>query len=250
MKERNFMLMDFLKIKIRLAFIVILVVALAFVNASNSEAAKMLKKGETFRYMIKKLGIKAGDASLEFKGEAEIAGRKALLIVFTSEGFNFYDQEKIYLDPETYFPIAVDRDLNIFGNKEKIKERYDALKGSVNISKMVKGELQEITIKKELPLDNLYCFIYRLRKSAKLEVGNSFDIILPTADVKIEVKDKVEFEAMNKKFKSFFMQSVPKKYRIWFDDSEEMIPLRIDGAVGFGKTSMVLTEILYGGEVK
>ncbi|MBU0468415.1 MAG: DUF3108 domain-containing protein [Candidatus Omnitrophica bacterium] len=210
----------------------------------------MFEKGETFKYAIKKLGVTAGEATLEFKGEAEIYGKNALLIVFTSEGFNFYDQEEIYLDPETFYPIAVKRDLDIFGNKEQIEEKYDALTSSVTISKMVKGKLQELKIKKDLPLDNLYCFIYRLRNSARLKVGYSFDVVLPTADVKIEVKEKLEFKVMDKKFNTFFMQSVPKKYRIWFDDSEAMVPLRIDGAVGFGKTSMVLTEISHGGETK
>ncbi len=244
------MLMEFLKIKSKLAGSFLLFIVLAFLIVANGEAAKMFEKGETFKYEIKKFGIKAGEATLEFEGPTRIYEKDALLIIFTSKGFNFYDQEKIYLDPQTFYPIAVNRDLDIFGKKEKIEEKYDALKGMVTISKMVKGKLQEMTINKDLPLDNLYCFIYRLRNLSNLKVGYSFDIVLPTADVRISVKEKRKFKAMGKKFNTFFMQSVPKKYRIWFDDSEAMVPLRIDGAVGFGKTSMVLTEISHGGKIK
>ena len=244
------MLMEFLKIKSKFTLAFLLFIVLAFLNITNSEAVSNLTKGETFKYAIKKFGMKAGEATLEFKGTSPIYGKDALLIVFTSKGFHFYDQEKIYLDPKTFYPIAVKRDLDIFGNKEQIEEKYDALKGTVIISKMVKGKLEELTIKKDLPLDNLYCFIYRLRNLSNLKVGYSFDIVLPTADVKIAVKEKRRFKAMGKKFNTFFMQSVPKKYRIWFDDSDSMVPLRIDGAVGFGKTSMVLTEISHGGKVK
>lgn len=244
------MLMDFMKIKNKFALVCLLFISVSFLNIAKSEAAKMFEKGETFKYEINQLGIKAGEATLEFKGTSRIYGKDALLIVFTSKGFNFYDQEEIYFDPQTFYPIAVNRDLDIFGKKEKIEERYDAPNGTVTISKMVKGELEELKIKKDLPLDNLYCFIYRLRERSSLRVGNSFDILLPTADVKISVEDKRVFKVMGKKFNTFFMQSVPKKYRIWFDDSDAMVPLRIDGAIGFGKTSMVLTEISHGGKTK
>jgi hypothetical protein len=41
---------------------------------------------------------------------------------------------------------------------------------------------------------------------------------------------------------AFYIASEPKKYRIWFDNSPLKIPLKIDGAIGWGKMSMVFRE--------
>jgi len=45
-----------------------------------------------------------------------------------------------------------------------------------------------------------------------------------------------------KKYNAYFLESDSKKYRMWFDFSSAKIPLRIDGAVGFGNTKMIMNK--------
>ena len=48
------------------------------------------KTGEIITYNIQQMGMKMGEATLEFKGNAVIEGKDSLLIIFTSKAFNFY----------------------------------------------------------------------------------------------------------------------------------------------------------------
>ena len=49
-------------------------------------------------------------------------------------------------------------------------------------------------------------------------------------------------QAAGETYEAYYLESSPKKYRIWLGTSERKIPLRIDGAVGFGNTSLVMKE--------
>lgn len=200
--------------------------------------------GEKITYSIRQMGIKAGEAVLTYVGPAEKDGKKYTLITFRADGLNFLDEEKIYADPKSLLPLIVERDLNIFGKKEKITEKYDTKKGEVRIVKVTSDNKEEMTIKKDGALDNIYCFIYRYRRDGNFEVGNKLTINLPTLDLVIKLQEKTEIAAGGKKRPAFYMQSDPKKYRLWFETGEDNIPLRIDGAVGFGNTSMVMKEYL------
>ena len=48
--------------------------------------------------------------------------------------------------------------------------------------------------------------------------------------------------AAGKEFEAYNMSSISKKYRVWFDSSHKKIPLMIDGAVGFGHTTMIMKD--------
>ena len=43
-----------------------------------------------------------------------------------------------------------------------------------------------------------------------------------------------------KVYETYFMQSKPAKYKVWFDTSDKKIPLRINGAVGINDTAMLM----------
>lgn len=197
------------------------------------------KTGEEITYSIQQLGMKAGKAVLSFKGPQTIDNQETLLIVFTSDGFNFYDEEKIYVDPKTYQPVRVDRDLNIFGKKEKITELYKDGKIEINKEDAKGNKTTEVLEKGDV--DNIYGFIYRYRTEGIFKIGDAIDLRLPTRDIKITVKKNVSFNAAGKKFNSFFMESNPSKYKLWFDSGPHKLPLRIMGAFGAGHTVMIMT---------
>lgn len=197
-------------------------------------------RGEKISYDIRKFGIKAGEASLVFNGYVQINGMDAFKITFTAKAFNFFDEEKIYLDPKTFYPIIVERNLNIWGKKEHIIERYDAEKGIVNIVKDAGGKVYAKTIKKGRRIDNIYCFIYRYRNSGIFKPDEVLEILLPTKDVEFRLVKNTTFKMGDKEFNAYYLQSELKEYRIWFGRGPNKLPLRIDGAVGFGKASMIM----------
>ncbi|MBI2117734.1 hypothetical protein HYT95_02445, partial [Candidatus Peregrinibacteria bacterium] len=73
-----------------------------------------------------------------------LEGRHLALIVFKADGFNFYDEEKIYTEPGTFRPVVVlrDFDLNVFG-KGKIREEYLTGEGKIKVIKESGGKKEE-----------------------------------------------------------------------------------------------------------
>jgi hypothetical protein len=206
-------------------------------------AVAPFKKGEVIRYSVKQAGIKAGEATLEFKGDTYRDGKKYALIVFSSKGFNFRDEENIFLDPETWLPLLVVRDLNIFGSVETIMEEYDQKTGMIKVTKTAKDGTTVRMLDKPGPIDNIYAFIYRYRMNGTFARDEKIDLKLPTLDISmLQVKD-VEFNAAGKMYKAALMRSVPSKYSIWMDKGDKRFLLRISGSVGI--TNTVMTMIGY-----
>ncbi len=198
---------------------------------------------ETVVYDIKSLlGLKVGEARLSFEGATTLEDRHVILVTFVSRAVNVYDEEKIYADPETLYPVRVERDLDIWGKKEKITEYYDQDKGTVRIVKRAGERAEEQVLEGRAPVDNIYCFIYRYRKEGAFTVGESFRMNLPTKEVTVELKKETLLAAAGKEWESYYMETVPSEYRLWFARGEKKIPLRIDGSSGLKKVSMVMQE--------
>lgn len=198
------------------------------------------KEGEKVIYDIKSMGVRAGEAVLTFHGVQKLHGKNFYLITFKASAVNFFDEEKIYADIETFYPLIVLRDLNIWGKKEKIKEEYDAQKGIIKITKNHGRKTTEQVIKKSGMIDNIYCFIYRYRKDGKFDPGDSLVIHLPTTDVTIDLVKLTKLKTANEIFDAYFMETVPPKYKVWFGTGEEKIPLRINGSVGISAASLTM----------
>jgi hypothetical protein len=229
-------------IKCKRAFLLCAVIFLAFAWPVRAQAVPF-RKGETIRFSVKQSVMKMGEATLVFEGDVEREGKKCTLIVFTAKGFNFYDEERIFVDSATFLPLAVVRDLNIFGNKEKITEEYDRTLGRIKVTKTVEGRDPVVTIiEKEGSIDNIYGFIYRYRMQKTPVKGEIFDVRLPTLDLKISGVKDVEFKAAGKMYEAVLLSSVPSKYSIWMDKSEKRLPLRIGGAIGIANTVMTMIE--------
>lgn len=214
-------------------------------HAVPQDAGTPFSPGETVTYVIKKLKMTVGEAKLVFHGPASLKGEEVLLVTFTAKAMNFLDEEKIYLHPETFYPVRIERNLNIFGKKEKIAEEYLPQESMVKITKTAGGKTSEQIIRKEGVLDNIYCFIYRYRLNGNFRSGEKFMINLPTKSVEVRIEKKATLKAGGKKFESYLMNSEKGQYRIWFDASPRKIPLRIDGAIKFGNAAMVMKEYSY-----
>lgn len=196
---------------------------------------------ETIHYAIIQTGLKVGDATLRDVGPAVYRGKHTFLIVFKAQAINFLDEERIYTDPLGFYPLFVQRDLNIFGQKEKILEVYDRAKSEVVVTKTVGHKRTEQVLKRTGAIDNIYGFILRYRRSGSFKIGDVLDVFLATTDLKIELVKRLTFQMQGKQYDSYFMQSKPAKYKIWFDSSAQKWPLRISGAIGIANTVMEMT---------
>ena len=221
-------------------FGIVLGCVLFFIGAINSYAQEKNFFGETITYRIKQIGM-SGTATLTIDGPTTIEGKEAILITFLAKGFTFFDEEKIYIDPKTCYPIIVKRNLDIFGNKEKIDEYYDVEKGRVRIINS-KDPGKPRIIEKGKPIENIYGFIYRQRRDGKLNVGDEFSVQLPTQEVIIKAVDKQKMSVAKKDYEVVFMQGTPRNLKIYFDTGENKIPVRIQGAFGFGSAAMIMTQ--------
>ena len=200
------------------------------------------KKGETITFKIEQMKVKAGEAKLSFEGLHEIDHKTVYLVIFKSNGLNFYDEEKIYLDPQTFRPFKVLRDINIWGKKEKITEDYLPQEKKIRITKIAgqKTTTEELPMPQEV--ENIYGFIYRYRHSGSFKLGDEMQIPLPTKNIKIKVAKKITIKIMGKELDAFYLDSDPAKYKIWLGTDAGHRPLKISSSVGLVNTVMVMTD--------
>ena len=218
-------------------------------SESASNKALPFSSGEKITFSIKKMGLKVGEASLVFQGSTKLKEKEAFLIVFTANAINFFDEEEIFVDPQTFYPLMVKRDLNIWGKKEKIIEEYFPEKGMVKITKDADGKTSEQRIEKKGTLDNIYSFIYRYRAQGKFQIGDTLSLCLPTKEVLLKLRAMTKIKAAGGQFDAYYMTSDPAQYEVWFDHADQKIPLKINGAIGFGDTAMVM-ESYNKGDIK
>lgn len=221
----------------------ILVGVIMGLSATRSNSDEILiPQNESIIYEIKKLGMTVGQAVITYHGSVNYQGKSAFFIEVTAEGFKFYDKESIYLDPVTFYPIAVDRIIDVLGKKEKISEVYHHQEGYIEIKKKSKNGNETVRIDKQGPIENIYGFIYRLRKIGRFDQGEKFKINLPTKEVLLSVKGDEMLKINKKEVNTYFLSSDPKEFGVWFGKNSPFVPLRIDGAVGFGNTAMIFKE--------
>lgn len=228
----------------RAGFMLIVILGAFFLNigtVAHSVNAPFLK-GEVIQYDIEKFKLKVGEATLTFNGTVEVQGTKALSITFTARGFKFLDEEQIFIEAETFYPLLIKRNLRMFGKEEKIIEFYDIKKGKVRIVKTAKGKTTEQTIENGGRFDNIYGFIYRHRQLGQFDQNNMINLHLPTSDLQFQFAQKTKFAIGDQQFDAVNMHSIPKKFEIWFDSGPKRIPLKIDGALGFGNMSMIFKD--------
>lgn len=233
-------------------FLIFLNVGVSFAQqAASSPYAQFT--GETINYDVQKLVPRAALAKIEFKGLVPLDNRELYLITFEAKGFKMFDIEKIYADPQTLYPVHVERNLNVsvmgFGGFEgKIIESYDQQKHTVTVTQFPSdgSKPQPIILQKNGLIDNLYCFIYRYRLKGDFKLGTSLKMNLPTKDVSIRIVKKMSISAARKVYDTFFFETVPAQYRIWFDAEGTHVPVRIENPALIGGTIMVMSNYSKG----
>jgi hypothetical protein len=81
-----------------------------------------------------------------------------------------------------------------------------------------------------------------MRQKGGFKTGEVLDVRLPTQDFKIELVKQVSFKAAGQTYDSFYMESKPPQYKLWFDAGSKKLPLRISGSMGVANTTMTMTD--------
>jgi len=198
-------------------------------------------RAETIFFSIRQIGYD-GQASLKLAGPAKYRSHKTVLILFKANGTNFSDEEDIYVDPVTYRPRFVERNfsLGLFG-RGHILEEYIPSKGQIIVTKTEGKRITRQVIKKDGDIDNIYGFIYRYRQKGSFKIGDVLNMNLPTKDLKIRLAEMAKLKIDDKTYDTYYMESQPARYKIWFEASKQKWPLRITGTIGMLKSVMTMT---------
>ena len=62
----------------------------------------------------------------------------------------------------------------------------------------------------------------------------------PKGDVAVKLSGKTKVVTALGESNAYYLESTSKQYGLWFKDDAHRIPLRIDGAMGIGKASLIL----------
>lgn len=203
-------------------------------------------KGEKIIYNVALFGIKIGQAQLQFLGKTNLNNKVAELIILSTDVNNLKDVEKIYVDSNSFLPLRIERDVVFFGKKMRIIEEYNMKENSLMVSKTEGGKTTKKIFQSFKPMQNIISLIFMLRKSKSLEIGQKISVVTPLLNFDMKVAKLVNFSTANDKFKAYFLESSPKRYRIWIDQGARRIPLRVDGAIAFGNAAMVMTKFIPG----
>ncbi|GEM_PF-1135693 len=205
------------------------------------------KAGESIEYGVKMNFLTIGRANLSYQGIAVERNTRAINIAFLADVVNFNDLEKIYADLETFNPLWVIRKIDFFNRKELINEDYARKANSVTITKYKNEKVVSVKdLFSDAPFQHVISSIYYCRKLKNLEVGTKFSLNLPLSKLVLEVKRIVDIKVPYGKFKAFYIESVPNKYRIWLSVDEKRLPLKVEGAISFSPASLVMTKYKEG----
>jgi len=184
--------------------------------------------GERIVYAISPFGF----AEYEDKGLVDLAGKKARLVTLRTRAMGLNDLERIYIDPENFFPLRVERDVALPLGKEYLEEEYSPEAATLDIRKYVGQELvKEYHFKAEGPIQNAVFMPFALRAIPKLELGQTFYVYFPKK-FKITLVSIDEIKIPAGTFRAWHFVSKPRKFEVWISQDKDRIPLEIKSVGG------------------
>jgi hypothetical protein len=140
--------------------------------------------GEVISYSIKEGILRIGSAKMAFEGLVKNGDEESVLIHITWGIPGFNSDERIYVDPETFYPKFVYKERMKFGCKIRVVEDYFPDEGKVSIYRDTCGNVEQHLADRGAPVESIYARIYRLRM-----MGGSLDEIQPFV-VRMPEKDE------------------------------------------------------------
>jgi hypothetical protein len=197
---------------------------------------------ETIDYIIKLKGIKIGRATLTYKGKTKLDGKDVHLIIFYTNTMNFKDKETIYADIDNFLPLRIERSINNWGKKIYIIEEYDQKNYTVTITRIGRRHKKLKQIQKNAHIQNAILLTFLYRKLRDFEIGKDFPVTLPLAELVMRFTKKSRIKVPYGLYEAYLAESFPKGYRIWFEESNKAIPVKISGPLFLGSVSLEMAD--------
>lgn len=198
--------------------------------------------GEKLKYFIYSAAIKVGEANITYLGKKDIKGITRDVVMVEAKAPGFIDVDIIYGDINNISPVRVERKIKLFGENMDIIEEYDEDGKQVVITKIArKTTIQRIATQDKI--NNVILLLYHVRSNNyKYGIGEKFKFNLPTQKLEMQVEKNADIKVPLGKFPTIFVKSIPSRFKVWFK-SDDKLPLRIQGAIGFGNTYLDLKEV-------
>lgn len=205
------------------------------------------RPGELIEYEVRLNFLRFGKASLTYNGAVVKNDAKALSISFLVDVVNFEDLEQIYADFNTFNPLWVKREIKFINRDEFINEDYASKPNCVKITKYKNDKIvSSREIKSDSSFQNVIAGIYYCRKLKELRPGEKFALNLPLNKLELQVKGIQDIKLASGKFKAYYIESIPRKYRFWLSADKKRIPLKVEGAISFSPAAMMMTTYKEG----
>jgi hypothetical protein len=198
------------------------------------ESKKPQYTGERIVYSIKLGKISLGKATFENVELTKKEGKLVNLITFETKVAGLTDVEKIYCDPERFFPLWVEREIYKFPSDERILEIYDQKNFILTIKKQKGKSQSETKIRKDTLIQNAILLPYYVRSIPDIKLGWSLPVNLPTQQFVIRLVSIEDVTVPAGTLRAYHFESEPKKFEIWISADNRRIPLKIKGLSGIG----------------
>jgi hypothetical protein len=189
-------------------------------------------------------GMSCGSIIWKYLGEEKVEDKIAQIVSQESNTkvmgvFDFGGNDKVYLEKGTFLPIKVERDLSLFGNKEKIVEYYDQVNGKVRVVKTASGKTSEIVLNQDKPIRHIMALLYFFPDNVELKDGYQEVFNLPTQKLTIRYLGLKDIKTGSETKHCYFLKGTgARSFNLWLD-KETRLPLRLEFFVMLGKVSIV-----------
>ncbi|MDD5355809.1 MAG: hypothetical protein PHY56_04695, partial [Candidatus Omnitrophica bacterium] len=198
--------------------------------------------GEKLKYFIYSAGIKVGEFNITYLGRKDFKDKARDVILAEAQAPGFIDREEIYGSIETFSPVRVERNIRLFGENINIVEEYDENTNEALITRKARNTTTQRIISED-KISNIMLLLYHFRyKKNEYRIGEKFGFNLPTQKLEMLIDKITTINVPKGRFQALFVKSAPARFKVWLR-SEDMLPLRIQGAIGFGNTYLDLKEI-------
>lgn len=204
--------------------IVFIVLAIAMFFVCRAYAVDICP-GEKIIYAISPLGT----AEYNDLGIVDYKGKHLWLVTFFTKVPGFSDLEKIYADPDTGLPIAVERYIRWPLSEEFLVEEYDPENNSQVTRRFVNNRLtNEYKYKSDGPYHNAILLPFCLRRIKNLDINWQMVVRVPD-QFKVTLSEIEDIKVKDKAVKCFHFTSEPNKFDIWISRDEYRLPVVTKG---------------------
>jgi len=198
--------------------------------------------GEKLKYFIYSTGIKVGEVNITYVGRRDFKEKSRDVVLVEARAPGFTDREEIWGSIETFSPVKVERDIKLLGEDINITEEYDENTNEVLITRRGRKTTSQRIISKG-KISNIMLLLYHFRhKKNGYKTGDRFGFNLPTQRLEMLIDTITTINVPKGRYQALFVKSIPSRFKVWLSN-KDMIPLRIQGAIGFGNTYLDLKEI-------